>query len=1301
MKRLLVFALLTTMLAPPAAAQLGQLLSPGPLARAHADLEGADNCVKCHEQGRRVSAARCLACHKPVAERIARKRGVHRDVVDDCVACHVEHAGRDAELRPFDVRTFDHRAETGFSLDGRHAALKCAQCHVTRSYLALRAECGSCHKDPHNGRLGSDCARCHPTSTSFKEASRAFDHSKAAFPLEGAHRNVPCAKCHPQGQYKGVRHASCTDCHKSPHKSNVGDDCRSCHTAASWKVASFDHAKTGTPLAGRHRNLACGKCHVRPPTQARLKLRPCAACHKDPHRGAFRQDCAACHDENGFRGAPFDHAAKTKFPLQGKHRTAACSACHKRAGDFRGLSTPCVSCHKDPHNAQLGTACEQCHTAESFRIARYQHPRFAEFFGGQHAAVKCDQCHRGAVQSRVYRNLSTECVSCHRDVHNGQFPRCTDCHTVEAAKFAPERFDHAKTAFPLTGKHTTVPCAQCHPKGAAGAVYRGTATACASCHKDPHQGQLDSACERCHTVDTFRVERYTHRNPGAFFRGKHATAQCGACHKRVGGAVRFTNLGSCVSCHEDPHGGQFGPACANCHQVDAAWSNASRAFHKAGLFPLEGRHLVTPCGDCHVNGIIKGTPTRCYDCHWVRRQDDVYRTRLGNECEDCHRPTAWSAVTWDHGARTTFALAGAHRTLACDQCHHGDFGRTLSDCASCHAADYDGAREPLHRAAGFPMTCQLCHRPGDTSWRQARFDHTAFTLAGVHASQTCGACHGGGVYAGTPRDCVGCHRGDYDRSADPAHAAAGFSLACDTCHRYTDARWSDFRYAHAVWPLIGAHIVPRCSSCHAGGAYAGRPTDCVSCHRTDYDRSADPNHVSAGFPLTCEPCHQLADASWSLGRFTHETFPLAGVHLTQLCGACHKNNVYAGTARDCAGCHQAEYNAAQDPNHVAAAFPMTCESCHRFNDPTWDEGTYSHTTFALLGVHATQLCGACHRNNVYAGTSRICSGCHQADFNGAQDPNHVAAAFPTTCDTCHKYTDTSWDQGVFNHATFPLQGVHATQPCGECHVGGVYAGTPRTCAGCHQSDYNGAQDPNHVAAGFPTTCDTCHRYIDTSWDQGVFNHTTFPLQGVHATQPCGECHVGGVYAGTPRTCAGCHQSDYNAAQDPNHVAAGFPTTCDTCHRYTDTSWDQGVFDHATFPLQGVHATRPCGECHVGGVYAGTPRTCAGCHLDDYTRARDPNHVSAGFPTTCDTCHRFTDTSWDQGTFNHTWFPITSGDHANRSCDECHTTPGAYTLFSCITGCHDRADTDDEHQDEPGYRYDSLACYSCHPQGRAD
>src|SRR5512132_3846890 len=84
----------------PASAQLGALVSPGRLTRAHASLEGITNCLKCHAAGEQVSAPKCLACHQPIAQRIAQKRGVHRNVRTDCVTCHVEHNGPESELRP-------------------------------------------------------------------------------------------------------------------------------------------------------------------------------------------------------------------------------------------------------------------------------------------------------------------------------------------------------------------------------------------------------------------------------------------------------------------------------------------------------------------------------------------------------------------------------------------------------------------------------------------------------------------------------------------------------------------------------------------------------------------------------------------------------------------------------------------------------------------------------------------------------------------------------------------------------------------------------------------------------------------------------------------------------------------------------------------------------------------------------------------------------------------------------------------------------------------------------------------------
>ncbi|HEY6929761.1 MAG TPA: hypothetical protein VJA66_08815, partial [Thermoanaerobaculia bacterium] len=581
--------LLLAAVAGHAAAQLGELVSPGPLARAHASLEGLKNCEKCHERGKQVSASRCLSCHEPVARRIAAKTGVHRNVTDTCATCHTEHAGLDAPLRPFDTSKFDHQKVTGFALDGMHAkiASNCASCHKTRSFLTLNPSCVSCHADVHKGKLGGDCLSCHSTAVPFAQARMTFDHSRAKFALTGAHVSVACEKCHVQKVFAGLKFQTCDSCHKSPHAKSLGESCASCHTTQSWKTTKVDHSRTSFPLLGKHAQVACASCHVKPPGIVRVKADTCATCHADPHKGVFKQDCAACHKETGFRDAPFDHAAKTGFALVGTHAQAPCAACHKNAAspssraapaaaqrvvDFRGAKRDCLSCHADPHLGQLGTACQTCHAAD-------------------------------------------------------------------APKFTPTLFSHEQSAFKLTGKHESVACAKCHktetgafPSGTGAAVrYKGVATECRTCHEDVHLGQLSARCETCHTTSTFVVNRFQHKTPHAFFEGFHSSLTCESCHQKServfpsgrGIAVVFTGLtATCTSCHQDLHRGTLGSNCESCHSVNQRWKSASRAFHKASLFPLEGKHLEVPCASCHIKGVLKGTPTRCYDCHWIRRQDD-------------------------------------------------------------------------------------------------------------------------------------------------------------------------------------------------------------------------------------------------------------------------------------------------------------------------------------------------------------------------------------------------------------------------------------------------------------------------------------------------------------------------------------------------------------------------------------------------------------------------------------------------------------------------------------------------------
>ncbi|MEK7413317.1 MAG: hypothetical protein AAB263_08365, partial [Planctomycetota bacterium] len=103
-------------------------------------------------------------------------------------------------------------------------------------------------------------------------------------------------------------------------------------------------------------------------------------------------------------------------------------------------------------------------------------------------------------------------------------------------------------------------------------------------------------------------------------------------------------------------------------------------------------------------------------------------------------------------------------------------------------------------------------------------------------------------------------------------------------------------------------------------------------------------------------------------------------------------------------------------------------------------------------------------------------------------------------------------------------------------------------------------------------------------------------------------------------------------------------------------------------------------------------------LGDYQTAQDPNHAAMGFPYACEDCHNTN--TWSGANFNHTWFPINTGPHANRNCSDCHPSRANFGNFSCIDcHAHRKSEMNSKHQEVSGYVWQSTACYSCHPNGR--
>jgi len=242
-----------------------------------------------------------------------------------------------------------------------------------------------------------------------------------------------------------------------------------------------------------------------------------------------------------------------------------------------------------------------------------------------------------------------------------------------------------------------------------------------------------------------------------------------------------------------------------------------------------------------------------------------------------------------------------------------------------------------------------------------------------------------------------------------------------------------------------------------------------------------------------------------------------------------------------------------------------------------------------------------------------------------------------------------------------------------------------------------SQSPHE--ASLKLDCGDCHS--SKSWTQvsGAmkFNHTStgFDLIGEHKTVPCKGCHQTLNFSQAGQNCSDCHVDVHNATTS---------LVCEKCH--TPVSWlvhdVRKLHQNSRFPLVGMHAVIPCEDCHknfssykfdIIGIQ------CFDCHANKYYATTNPNHIASGFDTRCETCHNLAN---DWSFYHDAVFPIYTGSHNGtwNACTDCHASAPNYADFSCLN-CHEHSQTkmDEKHNGEVGgYRYESHACYSCHPQG---
>ena len=1257
--------------------------------------------------------------------------------VANCANCHNPSSWTNV--------VFDH-STTGFPLTNGHANLQCAQCHVNNNYNLQTAptDCGNagCHlttwqttNNPVHSTAGpafaaTNCSQCHDTIAWTDMNS--FNHTVTGFTLTGAHVTTPCTQCHVNNNYTlQIQQNDCgnSGCHLTqwnstqtlgggvPNHISAGfpiSQCSTCHNTTSWGSATFDHSTTGFPLTNSHQMApagkvtACAQCHINNNYNLQIQPTDCgnAGCHLNTWQTTNNPvhstagptfavaNCSGCHDTIAWTDQTgFNHSV-TGFALVGTHATTPCAQCHVN-NNYNLTSADCMGCHQSSWTS-------------------------TQTLGGN-------------VPNHVTASFPTTAAA------------CATCHPITT--WADGKFDHSSTGFPLTNSHQMAPagkvtaCTQCHVGGNFSLSIQPTDCGNSGCHlttwqqtNNPTHSTAGTAfaaanCSTCHDTITWTDNTFNHSVTGWPLTGAHTTTPCANCH--TNNNYNFTQANTdCYGCHQDKYN-------------STATMGGTVPNHVAAAFPT-------------------------------------------SQCSSCHTTTNWTS-TWNHTS-TGFTLTGTHSTTPCAQCHTNNnysLNSSNTDCMSCHQPAWTstqtlGGNVPNHVAANFPQTaaaCSTCHPI--TTWADGKFDHssTGFPLANSHQMApagkvtACTQCHVGGNYTLSiqPTDCgnSGCHLTTWQQTNNPTHSSAGSAFAasnCSTCH--DTITWTDNTFNHAVtgWPLTGSHQlapagkVANCTQCHTGNNYNLNSTACYPCHTTDWTSTQTlggnvPNHITAGFPQTCDTCHDMI--AWSDSTFNHNNtgFPLTGLHTSVQCAQCHTTaaggyNLPAPTGCGQANCHQTDYNGTNNPVHSAAGTTFAaanCTNCHSVN-AAFTTTSWSHTStgWALVGNHqmspagVVTNCNQCHTGNNYNITSTACYPCHTTDWNSTQTlggnvPNHITAGFPQTCDTCH---DTiNWADSTFNHNNtgFPLTGLHTSVQCAQCHTtaaGGYNLPAPTGCgqANCHQTDYNGTNNPVHSAAGTTfaaANCTNCHSvnaaFTTTSWSH---SSTNWPLTGNHQMSPagiitnCNQCHTGNNYGLTTGDCwsSNCHTTDWNSTATlggavPNHVAANFPTSmCSSCH---DTvNWADGKFDHSTtgWALTGGHivptsgGVQACTDCHVSNNYSLTSANtvCYGCHLAEWNSTQTlggsvPNHIAAGYPTTCDTCH--TTTNWLGATFNHTYFPI---PHHGSVCADCHQVSTDYSQFTCINchtdNYHTQSRTDNQHGGVKGYTYGPTTCYNCHKNG---
>jgi DmsE family decaheme c-type cytochrome len=384
-----------------------------------------------------AKGALCLKCHETFQAKLE-KQSVHTPVkIGECSGCHNPHTSPHGQLLDAagDKICFDcHKKMMVEDARSSHKVViegNCVKCHDPHAsgnkFVLLKAGnelCFDCHKDV-NDKLKKIRFRHKPVNENCISCHNPHSSEKFDYLLKN---DIPplCLECHKtdkpafkrQHSNYPVADSKCNKCHDS-HGSNK-------------PVILFDDVHE--PVAKKK----CNECHQEPGSQFPIATKKegvelCRVCHNDMIEETFDKNrvhwplvdntgCLNCHNA---------HAAKQKKLLRGSV-ISVCGTCHSDTVELQEISK------NNPKNTTLCKpiregnciSCHSPHASDTVLLAAKPSMSFDV----------CGSCHEWQSHSthplgekvvdQRNKNLTVDCMSCHRACGTGNNPKMSQFKTV-------------------------------------------------------------------------------------------------------------------------------------------------------------------------------------------------------------------------------------------------------------------------------------------------------------------------------------------------------------------------------------------------------------------------------------------------------------------------------------------------------------------------------------------------------------------------------------------------------------------------------------------------------------------------------------------------------------------------------------------------------------------------------------------------------------------------------------------------------------------------------------------------------